>query len=405
MARTRDSGQSQIANRKSQIALALLVVGGLVVGCGGGSGKRATLTITPGRYSLSQEQSREFQAVLRDKDGAVVKNPTIVWTLDPANLGELTNRSRQTRADVTVRVVSLQIPADAEVGTTGKLKARSEDPPAEATANLRVVEDLDRLEIQPTRAALLLGQTRRFTVQAFDAENNPVDNFLPYWTAESVPPAQDVGTIAQTGLFTAQKPGRATVTVQGSWADPAQAEVTVVDANALLVIDPALAFVEKNTERQFRAFLEDEAGNRREVQPTWGVTGNIGTIETSGRFTAGNAVGQGQVTARAEGQTAEAEVRVVEVAPPPGAPTNVEGTVRAAGGSGLPSATVEARNAAGSVVATAGTDANGRYQLWLPAGTWTLQATAAGYQAAEQKITLETQNLRRTGVNFALEPE
>lgn len=381
--------------------LAWIVAAGVLGGCGGGGGKRPTLTISPTQYSLSPNQSREFQAMLRDKDGAVVANPTLTWTLEPADFGELTSADRQGQAAVTGERVSVH--ATAAPGTSGKLKARAEDPPAEATALLRVVAEVAHLEISPTREALLVGESRRFTVQAFDVEENPVGNFLPYWTVESVPPAKNVGTIDQTGLFLARNPGRATVTVQGSWADPAQAEVTVVAANALLVIDPSEAFVEKNTERQFRAFWEDSAGNRREVQPTWGVRSNIGTIDQTGRFKAGAAVGQGWVTAQAENQTAEARVQVVEVTPPPGAPANVEGTVRG-GGSGLANATVEAREASGEVVATAKTDSNGRYQLWLPAGTWTLRATADGYQASQRNVTLETQNLRQTGVNFNLNP-
>jgi hypothetical protein len=384
-------------------SLAWLMVGGLLVGCGGGGGgKRPTLTISPVQYSLSPDQSREFQAVLRDKDGTVVGNPVLTWTLEPATFGELTAADRQAQAPVAGERVSVR--ATAAIGTSGKLRVRSADPAAEATALLRIVAEIVRLEITPTREALLVGKTRQFSVQAFDAEGNPVTDFLPYWTAESVPPAQNVGTIDQKGLFLARNPGRATVTVQGSWADPAQAEVTVVAADALLVIDPPQAFVEQNTERQFRAFLEDKDGNRQQVQPTWSVTGGIGSIDATGRFKAGGTLGQGQVIAKAENQTAQATVQVVERVLPPGAPANIEGTVQG-GGSGLANATVEARDADGHLIATAGTDSNGRYRLWLPAGTWTLRATADGYQPAQRQVTLETQNLRRTGVDFNLNPE
>jgi len=360
------------------------------------------LTISPVQYSLSPDQSREFQAVLRDKDGTVVGNPVLTWTLEPATFGELTAADRQAQAPVAGERVSVR--ATAAIGTSGKLRVRSADPAAEATALLRIVAEIVRLEITPTREALLVGKTRQFSVQAFDAEGNPVTDFLPYWTAESVPPAQNVGTIDQKGLFLARNPGRATVTVQGSWADPAQAEVTVVAADALLVIDPPQAFVEQNTERQFRAFLEDKDGNRQQVQPTWSVTGGIGSIDATGRFKAGGTLGQGQVIAKAENQTAQATVQVVERVLPPGAPANIEGTVQG-GGSGLANATVEARDADGHLIATAGTDSNGRYRLWLPAGTWTLRATADGYQPAQRQVTLETQNLRRTGVDFNLNPE
>lgn len=380
--------------------LLILLVAAGIVGCGSSGGSsRATLTITPEQYSLSPEQTREFQALLRDSEGIQVTNPTISWTVEPAGLGELTLRSRQAGGPVTGEQVVLQ--AQGEAGTSGELKARSADPLAEATVKLRIVRDVDYLEISPSEVALLVGDTQRFTVQAFDMDGSLVENFLPYWTVDAQLP--EVGTVDQNGRFTARSPGSETLLVQGSWAPAVQAEITVVGADALLIIEPGQAFVEKNTERQFRAFMEDSGGNRREVQPAWSVSGNIGAISAEGLFLAGESVAVGQVQAQAEGQQRNASVQIVEVAPPPGSPNNIEGTIRAEG-QGVGNATVEARDPADNVVAVAITGADGHYGLWLPAGTWLLHAAAVGFQSAQREVTLETQNLHLTGVDWDLVP-
>jgi hypothetical protein len=66
---------------------------------------------------------------------------------------------------------------------------------------------------------------------------------------------------------------------------------------ASITINPSSATVGVNKPYFFTAIGKDSLGKIVEVSPTWSVEGNIGTIESTGLFTAGSVEGSGYVVA------------------------------------------------------------------------------------------------------------
>ncbi len=80
-----------------------------------------------------------------------------------------------------------------------------------------------------------------------------------------------------------------------------------------LTISPSSATVGINQSQLFTARGEDNYGFLVDVDPTWSVTGGIGSINSSsGLFTAGASIGSGYVVAAYEGVSAQAPVTVTD---------------------------------------------------------------------------------------------
>jgi hypothetical protein len=90
-----------------------------------------------------------------------------------------------------------------------------------------------------------------------------------------------------------------------------------------------------------------------------------------------------------------------QVGPPPPPPFDLGGKVTsAASGQAIAGATVTATLSGQTTPAdTTTTDANGDYTFWLATGSYVVRASATGFQAAQQTVTVP--NL---SVNFALTP-
>jgi hypothetical protein len=82
-------------------------------------------------------------------------------------------------------------------------------------------------------------------------------------------------------------------------------------------VTPGEVTVEVGQTQDFQAIVKDQAGHVLSVEPTWSVTGNIGTIDERGRFTATSS-GEGTVVATAGDQSGTATVHVeADVNEPP----------------------------------------------------------------------------------------
>ncbi|HIE52930.1 MAG TPA: carboxypeptidase regulatory-like domain-containing protein [Armatimonadetes bacterium] len=359
-------------------------------GCGG-DGAKPTLTIRPNQASVEIESTLEFKAEVRDAEGILIPDAPITWSLiPPEGLEPELVPSRFGEIDANGKFT-----AGTEPGLEGQVVATAPKHGLTATAAVKLVRPVDRVEIDPPQAIVNIGRTVTFTARAYDFTGEEIPDIKPTWKLSN-----NVGTITPEGVFTGKIPGTGKVIAQVGHAK-GEAKVTVVGEIKELVVEPNPTSVEVGTARQFRAFGVDQAGNRIPVEATWKVEGNIGTVDDTGLFTAGHTPGEGEIIARMGGKEARAQVAVVEIQQPPGSPANLTGQVSAPNGDPLSEVQITAL-ANGITVATTKTDVEGRYELWLPAGTFTLQATKPGFQTAEQTVTLETQNLRLTGVNFTL---
>ncbi|MDD5382710.1 MAG: hypothetical protein PHH60_03540, partial [Candidatus Margulisbacteria bacterium] len=77
-------------------------------------------------------------------------------------------------------------------------------------------------------------------------------------------------------------------------------------------VAPANVTVGINQSQTFTVTAKNSAGFIIQVNPTWSVSGGIGTISSSGLFVAGGTAGQGTVTATYGTKTASATVIITE---------------------------------------------------------------------------------------------
>src|SRR4029450_9309308 len=134
---------------------------------------------------------------------------------------------------------------------------------------------------------------------AADARGHTVD-VQPAWKVVG-----EIGTIDAEGTFTAAQLGSGVV--MATYADlTAGAQLTVVPgAVAQLELTPEEATVVSGTTQQLQVKALNAQRFPLEVQPTWTVQNDVGTIDASGLFTATKA-GSGEVVVTVEGATARA---------------------------------------------------------------------------------------------------
>jgi len=144
------------------------------------------------------------------------------------------------------------------------------DMVAEATVNVVTAETqtLDRVEISPTSADLLIGATEKFNATCYDADSHILTGCTLTWTCDS----SAVGTIdSSSGLFTACGVGTATVTVTATHGSVTETDTAIVNVSAL----PSQ--VELDNESSFSTTVD--AGDTADISVTGtfdnNVTGNI----------------------------------------------------------------------------------------------------------------------------------
>ncbi len=160
-----------------------------------------------------------------------------------------------------------------------------------------VTPALTSITLSPSSVTLISGASQTFTATGLDQYGN----ILSFTPTLAVTPS-GLGSISSSGVFTAVKTGTGTITVTGGNNVSASASITVTTgALNSLVISPTSVTLYKNDTQQFTVYGVDASGNAKErkfitVSPAWSVTGSVGTLDTSGLFTA-SAQGTGQVKA------------------------------------------------------------------------------------------------------------
>jgi len=159
------------------------------------------------------------------------------------------------------------------------------------------------VSISPTTATVTAGQTQTFTATVTGSTQGVK------WSSTSV------GTIDQTGLFTAVSAGTGTVTATSveDTTKSATAQVTVTSSGGgggiSVSITPVTASVSVGGTQQFTANVTGSSAG-----VTWTVTGSVGTVDSNGMFTATKA-GMGVVKATSAGdptKSASANVTVTQ---------------------------------------------------------------------------------------------
>jgi|GEM_PF-4520617 len=167
---------------------------------------------------------------------------------------------------------------------------------------------LGSLVIVPDHLTIKAGGSTNFAYIAKNTEGNLMQ-IAPQWSVEG-----NIGSVDSSGVFTAKKVGNGKVVV--SYQDikaTADVEVTLGEVKKL-EISPATATVKVGETVKFVANILDDAGNSKEVTPTWSISGEIGQISSEGVLTAFGK-GEGEVLATYQGFNASAKVVVAAGAP------------------------------------------------------------------------------------------
>jgi len=367
---------------------AVLAVGLGSCGGGGGGGPTAALSVVPSGFSAEQSQ-----VVTLTPAAANVSSPKYTYSLAlPTALQTLTAAQAAAQIGVVDGTAGTFTAASAAtIGAAAAVKVVETTHNLSVEVPLVIVPFVNSVSISPTNPNTVAGQTVSFTVTALDINGDLIGAIQPDFRVTG-----GIGTIDNTGLFTATTAGSGTVTAAVGGAEAAVAQVTVVGSTAGLSIQPLgnPVQIEAGTTRQFEAVRTDNAGNSAQVTATWSADAAIGTITTAGVLTAATTVGNtGNITATVGSTTATVPVKIVPLMTPPSEPSNVSGTV-SSGGS--PATASGSTTAAGSYV----TASDGTYALFLPAGTYTLSAVS-GSASASATVTLASQDVHQT-VNLTL---
>ena len=170
-----------------------------------------------------------------------------------------------------------------------------------------------QLALSPLNAVMLKGAQRTFTAKAADIYG--YNAALPSNVSFSV--SGDIGSVDQTGVFTAQKAGSGTVTVSASGLTPASVQVTVVDTpdsitvkNGGKAVTNLSVKAESVTDLSALAMYNHMNLYSSDENFTWAVNGSVGAIDAGGKFTAGETAAQGSIAVTAGNKTVSIPVTV-----------------------------------------------------------------------------------------------
>jgi hypothetical protein len=164
------------------------------------------------------------------------------------------------------------------------------------SVKVTVVPNAPKLVLSNDTYTVVLGSTQRIACNVYDANGSQELNPSITWNLTG-----DIGTLDNNGVFQASKTGTGTVTVTAVLPDGTQAtstaKIIVVPKITKLSISPTTTKITQNQTQTFVCTGVDSDGNQVTLSSVkWSVTGEIGTIDTNGLFTA-TKVGTGTVTA------------------------------------------------------------------------------------------------------------
>ena len=241
-----------------------------------------SVAVEPPSATLIQGGTQHFTATASDKDGRIINGVTFTWTVATGDSGTIDSNGVFT-AGTTLGTYPDTVQATTE-GITG-------------TASVTVTT-LARVAVEPPSATLAPEETQAFTATGYDPYDNEIDGLSFDWAV-----VNGGGTIDGNGLFTAG-------TTAGTYPDTVQATTEGINGTASVTVTPgALARIDvdplsvtlaPNQTQAFTATGYDAHDNMISgLSFTWAVVNGGGTINSSGLFTAGTAVGEYSNTVRA----------------------------------------------------------------------------------------------------------
>ncbi len=237
------------------------------------------IVLSPATANIAVGSSQRFMATISGST-----NTQVSWSVDGVNAGN--------SATGTINASGLYI-APSAPGTHSVVATSVADPTKSAKAIVTVNAGVS-VSISPASALIAISGTQPFTATVSGTTNTQLT-----WSVDGVNGGNNTtGTISSAGLYTAPAVAGAHTVTATSVADPtknASASVSVMS----LAVSPSSATVAPGGTRQFAAIIEG-TGN---TSVTWSVDGilngnqAVGTISSSGLYTAPSTTGNHTVTA------------------------------------------------------------------------------------------------------------
>ncbi|MEP7272212.1 MAG: DUF1800 family protein [Acidobacteriota bacterium] len=278
-----------------------------------GSQQPVAVSISPTSASVQVNTTRQFTATVTG-----TANTAVTWRVNNITGG---NSTIGTISGAGLYTAPATVPAGA--ATVSAVSQADTAKQASAAVTVTPTTPAITVSISPTSASVQTGATRQFTGTVTGTGNMGIT-----WRVNNAAGGNSTtGTISASGLYTAPLavPAAAVTVTAASQADEtkqASASVTIASAPVVAVsISPTSASVQTNAARQFTATVTGSAN----TTVTWNVNNigggdsTVGTITTTGLYTAPATVPAGTVTVAAVSQadpTKQASATVTVTAPP-----------------------------------------------------------------------------------------
>jgi len=255
-----------------------------------------SLTITPTIDSLCADTVQQFDVIAVDEDGYAASPGNLTWS--------------HTFSDGAIDSAGLFTPQS--VGT-GRVRVVSDiGGIADSTASFAVVPgSLAALEVSPQPDTVSADSTVQFTAGGLDDNGNAVTDLGELtWSVTG-----GIGTINQTGLFSAGRIGRGLISVASDLGVTGHSDTIAVVAGAMAFIDvlPSENIVKQMSSYQYAAYGYDADSNfvaDYTDSAAWTTTDATGSITSGGLYTSGWVLGDFFVQGTANGETDSGRVDV-----------------------------------------------------------------------------------------------
>ena len=241
--------------------------------------------VLPDPVTVVVAGQQQFTATAYDSFGNEITGVGFDWSTDVGTIdisGSLTAQNTPTNGIVTATngTVSGTVPVEVSVGS------------------------VDHITITPDTLIIAVGETQQFTAIAYDALNNVIPDPMFFWTSTA-------GVVNSTGFFSAQTiPGAGVVNVtSGSVTVTADITVLVGPIDHIIISPPSLTMV-VGASQSFTAEAFDIYDNSISgVGFIWST--DVGSVDSSGFFTAQTMPGSGVVSATNSSVTGSASITII----------------------------------------------------------------------------------------------
>lgn len=275
-----------------------------LAGCGGGNSSTSHSSSQQISVHLNQSTANLFPGATQQFTATVTgtTNTAVTWTVDSVSGGN--------SADGTIANTGLYT-APQQTGTHVVTATSVVDATKSASATVTVSGSVS---ISPSTSTLLTGATQQFQATVDGKANSTVT-----WAVDGVNGGNSTsGTISSAGLYTApSQAGNHTISAS---AGTGAGNTASVQLNVFsFAISPDGAAISPGSTLQFTATIQGLTN----TAVTWSVDGaaggnsSVGTVSTSGLYTAPNAIGPHTVTAASgayPSDTVNARITVINVA-------------------------------------------------------------------------------------------